>query len=104
MGFMNTVCPTGRNKVLGLPHFQSFRGFNDSSPAPRLGCSLQHLVTTMQDIQDAGADLYPHQQAIDTSTPSGKALFQMCGVFAGFEREMIRERGKAGQEATWLCL
>ena len=66
----------------------------------RLGRSLQHLVSTMQDISDAGADLYLHQQAIDTSTPSGKALFQMCGVFAEFEREMIRERVKAGLERT----
>ena len=66
----------------------------------RLGRSLQHLVSTMQDISDAGADLYLHQQAIDTSTPSGKALFQMCGVFAEFEREMIRERVKAGLDRT----
>ena len=66
----------------------------------RLGRSLQHLVSTMQDISGAGADLYLHQQAIDTSTPSGKALFQMCGVFAEFEREMIRERVKAGLERT----
>ena len=66
----------------------------------RLGRSLQHLVSTMQDISGAGADLYLHQQSIDTSTPSGKALFQMCGVFAEFEREMIRERVKAGLERT----
>ena len=39
---------------------------------------------------------YLHQQALDTSTPSGKALFQMCGVFAEFERAMIQERVKAG--------
>jgi DNA invertase Pin-like site-specific DNA recombinase len=41
-------------------------------------------------------DLYLHQQAIDTTTPSGRAMFQMCGVFAEFEREMIRERVNAG--------
>lgn len=66
----------------------------------RLGRSLQHLVSTMQEVQAAGADLYLHQQSIDTSTPAGKALFQMCGVFAEFEREMIRERVKAGLERT----
>jgi DNA invertase Pin-like site-specific DNA recombinase len=66
----------------------------------RLGRSLQDLVSTMQEIQAAGADLYLHQQSIDTSTPAGKALFQMCGVFAEFEREMIRERVKAGLERT----
>lgn len=41
-------------------------------------------------------DLYLHQQGIDTTTPSGKAMFQMCGVFAEFERAMIQERVKAG--------
>jgi DNA invertase Pin-like site-specific DNA recombinase len=40
--------------------------------------------------------LYLHQQALDTSTPSGRAMFQMCGVFAEFERGMIRERVNAG--------
>jgi DNA invertase Pin-like site-specific DNA recombinase len=43
-----------------------------------------------------GIDLYLHQQAIDTTTPAGKALFQMMGVFAEFERAMIRERVNAG--------
>ncbi len=66
----------------------------------RLGRSLQDLVSTMQEVQAAGADLYLHQQSIDTSTPAGKALFQMCGVFAEFEREMIRERVKSGLERT----
>jgi hypothetical protein len=47
-------------------------------------------------LQAVGCDLYLHQQALDTSTPSGRAMFQMCGVFAEFERSMIRERGKAG--------
>jgi DNA invertase Pin-like site-specific DNA recombinase len=40
--------------------------------------------------------LYFHQQGIDTTTPSGKMMFQMCGVFAEFERSMIQERVKAG--------
>ena len=62
----------------------------------RLGRSLQHLVGFLGDLHAAGRDLYLHQQAIDTSTPSGKAMFQMCGVFAEFERGMIRERVNAG--------
>ena len=41
-------------------------------------------------------DLYLHQQGLDTSTPSGRAMFQMCGVFAEFERAMLVERTKAG--------
>ena len=62
----------------------------------RLGRSLQDLVTFLQDMHAAGRDLYLHQQAIDTSTPSGRAMFQMLGVFAEFERGMIRERVNAG--------
>lgn len=62
----------------------------------RLGRSLQGLLSFMTDIQAVGVDLYLHQQAIDTSTPSGKAMFQMCGVFAEFERSMIQERVNAG--------
>jgi DNA invertase Pin-like site-specific DNA recombinase len=41
-------------------------------------------------------DLYLHQQGLDTSTPAGKAMFQMLGVFAEFERAMIVERVKSG--------
>jgi hypothetical protein len=43
-----------------------------------------------------GVDLYLHQQGIDTTTPAGKAVFQMMGVFAEFERAMIQERVRAG--------
>jgi DNA invertase Pin-like site-specific DNA recombinase len=62
----------------------------------RLGRSLQDLVAMLSDLHASGIDLYLHQQAIDTTTPAGKALFQMMGVFAEFERSMIRERVKSG--------
>jgi DNA invertase Pin-like site-specific DNA recombinase len=62
----------------------------------RLGRSLQHLVTFLSEIHSKGVDLYLHQQGIDTTTPAGKAMFQMCGVFAEFERAMIQERVKSG--------
>ncbi len=62
----------------------------------RLGRSLRHLVTFLGEIHAKGVGLYLHQQGIDTTTPSGKAMFQMCGVFAEFERSMIQERVKAG--------
>jgi DNA invertase Pin-like site-specific DNA recombinase len=62
----------------------------------RLGRSLQHLIVTLADLQAAGIDLYLRQQAVDTTTPSGRALFQMLGVFAEFERALIRERVQAG--------
>lgn len=62
----------------------------------RLGRSMQDLVAFLSDLQGHGADLYLHQQALDTSTPSGRALFGMLAVFAEFEREMIRDRVNAG--------
>jgi DNA invertase Pin-like site-specific DNA recombinase len=43
-----------------------------------------------------GIDLFLHQQGLDTTTPAGKAMFQMMGVFAEFERAMIQERVRAG--------
>ena len=62
----------------------------------RLGRSLQHLLGILEEIHGNGVDLYLHQQGVNTTTPAGKALFQMCGVFAEFERSMIQERVKAG--------
>ncbi len=64
----------------------------------RLGRSLQHLIALLSDIHAKDVDLYLHQQGIDTTSPSGKAMFSMMGVFAEFERGMIRERVLAGLE------
>ena len=50
----------------------------------------------LRDLHAKGVDLFLHQQGLDTSTPSGRAMFQMMGVFAEFERAMIRERVLAG--------
>jgi DNA invertase Pin-like site-specific DNA recombinase len=62
----------------------------------RLGRSLQDLIGFLSELHAVGVDLYLHQQGIDTTTPAGKAMFQMMGVFAEFERSMIQERVKAG--------
>ncbi len=62
----------------------------------RLSRSLVDLVTTLDELHACGIDLYLHQQALDTTTPAGKAMFQMCGVFAEFERGILSERVKAG--------
>ena len=64
----------------------------------RLGRSLQDLISFLEEIQSAKCDLYIHQSGIDSSTPSGKMMFQMLGVFSEFERGMIRERVIAGQQ------
>jgi len=62
----------------------------------RLGRSLQDLVGFLGELHAKGVDLYLHQQGLDTSTPAGRAMFQMMGVFAEFERAIIVERVKAG--------
>jgi DNA invertase Pin-like site-specific DNA recombinase len=62
----------------------------------RLGRSLQHLIPFLADLQAKGIGLFLLRQGLDTSTPSGRAMFQMLGVFAEFEAAMIRERVKAG--------
>jgi DNA invertase Pin-like site-specific DNA recombinase len=62
----------------------------------RLGRSLIDLLTLLRELHAKDVDLFLHQQGLDTSTPSGRAMFQMMGVFAEFERAMIRERVMAG--------
>jgi DNA invertase Pin-like site-specific DNA recombinase len=62
----------------------------------RLGRSLTDLLGILQELQEKGVDLFLHQQGLDTSTTAGKAMFQMLGVFAEFERGIIRERVNAG--------
>src|SRR5215813_1486667 len=62
----------------------------------RLGRSLVDLLGTIQHLEAVGVDLYLDQQAIDTTTPAGKLMFQVCGAFAEFERSMIRQRVHAG--------
>lgn len=68
----------------------------------RLGRSVQHLIEFLTEIHALKVDLYLHQQGIDTTTPGGKAMFQMMGVFAEFERSMIVERVKAGLQRARL--
>ena len=66
----------------------------------RLGRSLTHLVSFLDELHAKGLDLYLDQQSIDTSTPMGAMMFQICGAFAQFERSMISERVKAGMART----
>src|SRR5207342_3062607 len=61
----------------------------------RLGRSLQDLVGFLSELPAIRIDLFLHQQGLDTTTPAGKAMFQMMGVCAGFERAMIQERVRA---------
>ena len=66
--------------------------------ASRLSRSLQHLIGLLTEMHAKGIGLYLHQGNLDTSTPAGKAMFGMMGVFAEYERSMIQERVKAGLE------
>jgi DNA invertase Pin-like site-specific DNA recombinase len=62
----------------------------------RLGRSLIDLLGTIQALEACGVDLYLDQQSIDTTTPTGRLMFQITGAFAEFERSMIRQRVNAG--------
>jgi DNA invertase Pin-like site-specific DNA recombinase len=64
----------------------------------RLGRSLVDLLGFLNELHAKHIDLYLHQQGLDTSTPAGRAMFQMLGVFAEFERSMIRDRVRSGME------
>src|SRR6201991_3334780 len=91
----------GRDKRPGLDAMM--RGVNAKEfemvaawSVDRLGRSLTDLLAILQALRDKGVDLFLHQQGLDTSTTAGRAMFQMLGVFAEFERGIIRERVNAG--------
>ena len=64
----------------------------------RASRNLSHLVEMMNDLHAKNVGMYFHQQNIDSTTPSGRAMLQMAGVFAEFEREMLKERVLASHE------
>ena len=64
----------------------------------RLGRSLPDLISTMQELHGAKVELFMLQQGLDTTTPAGRAMFGMLGVFSEFERSMIQARVKSGLE------
>jgi DNA invertase Pin-like site-specific DNA recombinase len=66
------------------------------SSSDRLGRSMSHLIEVLETIKGTGVGLYIHTQALDTTQPAGGAMFQMLGMFAEFEREMIRKRVNSG--------
>jgi DNA invertase Pin-like site-specific DNA recombinase len=62
----------------------------------RLGRSLQDLVAFLSEIHAVSVDLHLHVQGLDTTTPAGKVMFQMLGVFGEFERSLIHQPIMAG--------
>ena len=66
----------------------------------RLSRSLKDLLVIMEKIDKAGASFKSLTESIDTTNAAGRMMMQMVGAFAEFEREMIRERTKAGLDAA----
>ena len=62
----------------------------------RLARSLRHLLEIAEQCQSLGVDLVSLRQNIDTTMPAGRLTFQILGAVAEFEREMLRERVRAG--------
>jgi len=66
----------------------------------RLGRSLRHLIDQINFLQAKGVEFLSLQEAVDTTTSGGKLVFHVFGALAEFEREMIRERTRAGIKAA----
>jgi DNA invertase Pin-like site-specific DNA recombinase len=81
---------------IGIAHYDSDEDYDDDMvtawSVDRLARSLIDLLDFLRELHAKGVNLFLHQQGLDTSTLSGRAMFQMPGVFAEFERAMIRER------------
>jgi len=66
----------------------------------RLARSVRHLTTLAAELEALGVGLVVLDQAIDTTTPAGRLLFNVLGSIAEFERDLIRERTTAGLAAA----
>ncbi len=66
----------------------------------RLGRSLRDLIDQVRAIEALGAGFRSLTEAIDTTTPGGRVMFHIFGALAEFERDLIRERTKAGLAAA----
>jgi DNA invertase Pin-like site-specific DNA recombinase len=66
----------------------------------RLGRSLRHLIEWMNELEGQGIGFQSVTEAIDTTTPGGKLVFHIFGALAEFERNLIKERTKAGLAAA----
>lgn len=64
----------------------------------RFGRSLKQLVTSLDELSNLGIGFISYQDNIDLTTPQGRLMFHIIGAMAEFERELIRERVKAGIE------
>ncbi|MCH8883699.1 MAG: recombinase family protein [SAR324 cluster bacterium] len=95
---------TARNPVIALathevtnqpPPLEDYNLFDHDAPLKE-ALRREGAAWAEEQAHALGIDLYLHQQGIDTTTPAGKAMFHVCGVFVEFERSIIRERINAG--------
>ena len=64
----------------------------------RLSRSLKDLITTLDDLKSIGIDFISYDNGLDTTTPTGRLIFNVVGAVAEFEKDIIRERVRAGLE------
>ena len=62
------------------------------------------LLSVIGELKAKDVDLYLHEQSLDTSTPAGKAMFQMLGVFSEFEREIMLASLEAAGRQSFVLL
>ena len=66
----------------------------------RLGRTLKHLIEWINELEEQGIGFKSLQESIDTTTSSGKLIFHIFGALSEFERNLIRERTRAGLESS----
>ena len=66
----------------------------------RLGRSLRDLITLLDDLKARGVLFRSLTEAIDTATPTGRAMWHMVGILAELERALLQERTQAGRAAA----
>jgi DNA invertase Pin-like site-specific DNA recombinase len=66
----------------------------------RLGRSMSHLITTVSKLEGRGVGLRSLTEQIDTTTAGGRLIFHVFGALGQFERDLIRERTRAGLKAA----
>lgn len=70
------------------------------SELSRLGRSMPRIVTTMATLDECGVTLLSVKEGLDSSTPMGKAMLYMAGIFAELERDRLRQRTREGVAAA----
>ena len=87
------------NRMLAAAHSRTFDAVV-CWKLDRLGRSLKHLVTTIEDLSAYGVAFISLRDNLDLSTPSGRLMMHIIGAMAQFERELIKERVSAGMHAA----